>query len=116
MSQMTAVNVIRVEKGRAQEVADRFAKPKSVHTFPGFLRMEVWMKENLEDHDELHICTTWEHEKYFKEWLKSRENDKSHGESTQKQGTTGESEANMILGAELSTYVTLVQHLPALNV
>lgn len=116
MRQMTAVNVIRVEKGRAEEVAERFAKPKSVHTFPGFVRMEVWMKQNLEDHDELHICTTWEDEKYFEEWRKSRANDKAHGQSTQKQGTTGELKSNPILGAELSTYVTLVQHLPALNV
>lgn len=116
MSQMTAVNAISIEKGRAQEVADRFAEPKSVHTFPGFVRMEVWMKENIEDHDELHICTTWEDEKYFKDWLKSRENDKAHGQSVQKPETASEAKSNPILGAKLSTYVTLVQHLPAVEV
>lgn len=116
MSQMTAVNAISIEKGRVQEVADRFAKTKSVHTFPGFVRMEVWMKENIEDHDELHICTTWEDEKYFQEWLKSRENDKAHGQSTQKPVVSGEVKSNPILGAKLSTYVTLVQHLPAVEV
>ena len=111
MSQMTAVNAIRVVKGRAQEVADRFAKPKSVHTFPGFVRMEVWMKENGEDHDELHICTTWEEEKFFKNWLKSRENGKAHGQSPDK--PTKSEETSPILGAELSTFVTIHQHLPA---
>lgn len=116
MSQMTAVNAISIEKGRVQEVADRFAKPKSVHTFPGFVRMEVWMKENIEDHDELHICTTWEDEKYFKDWLKSRENDKAHGQSSQKPDALDEAKSNPILGARLSTYVTLVQHLPAVEV
>ncbi len=116
MRQMTAVNAISIEKGRAQEVADRFAKPKSVHTFPGFVRMEVWMKENIEDHDELHICTTWEDEKYFKDWLKSRENDKAHGQSAQNTETASEAKSNPILGAKLSTYVTLVQHLPAVEI
>ncbi|WP_432354292.1 antibiotic biosynthesis monooxygenase [Sporosarcina sp. A2] len=113
MSQMTAVNAIRIERGRAQEVADRFAKPKSVHTFEGFVRMEVWMKGNLAEHDELHICTTWEDQKYFDQWLTSRENGKAHGQSSKETDASEKATSNPILGSELSIFTTLVQHLPA---
>ncbi|WP_040287366.1 antibiotic biosynthesis monooxygenase [Sporosarcina koreensis] len=114
MTQMIAVNVISIEKGRAKEVADRFANPKSVHTFPGFIRMEVLQKENLEDHDELHICTTWNEEADFKNWLESRANGKAHGEQQEKKpAADGEGKSNPILGAELSTYTVVHRHLPA---
>ncbi|PID21745.1 hypothetical protein CSV61_08575 [Sporosarcina sp. P3] len=113
MSQMTAVNVIRIEKGKGQEVAGRFEKPKAVHTFEGFVRMEVWMKEDVEDHDELHICTTWEDEKYFEAWRKKRAVDKAQARAMQEQNPSVQPEQNPILGTELSTYLTLVQHLPA---
>lgn len=113
MSQMTAVNVIRIEKGKGAEVAERFSKPKSVHTFPGFVRMEVWLKENTEDHDELHVCTTWDDKKYFTEWREKRAIEKAKIRAEQEKNLTGTPPHNPILGTELSTYVTMVQHLPA---
>ena len=113
MSQMTAVNVIRIEKGKGEEVAQRFAKPKSVHTFPGFVRMEVWMKDDVEDHDELHVCTTWEDEKDFQNWREKRAVEKAHALAEKEKNATGEPEENPILGTELSTFKTMVQHLPA---
>ncbi|WP_037593543.1 antibiotic biosynthesis monooxygenase [Sporosarcina sp. D27] len=113
MSQMTAVNVIRIEKGKGAEVAERFAIPKSVHTFPGFVRMEVWLKEDTEVHDELHVCTTWEDEKYFTEWRQKRAIEKAKIRAEQEKNQTGTPPHNPILGTELSTYVTMVQHLPS---
>lgn len=112
MQMMTAVNTIRIEKGRGEEVASRFAVAKSVHTFKGFIRMEVWMKEDSPEYDELKICTTWEDHSYFDNWLKSRQAEKAHGG-----GRSKESEGNSpILGSELTTFAVKVQHLPAIEV
>lgn len=109
MKMMTAVNTIRIKKGRADEVISRFQTPKSVHTFDGFIRMEVLKKENSEEHDELKICTTWADHSYFQNWLDSRDSKKAHGEKKE-QKPEGESP---ILGAELTTFEVAVQHLPA---
>ena len=112
MKMMTAVNTIRVKKGRADEVIARFKTPKSVHTFDGFIRMEVLKKENSEDHDELKVCTTWADQSYFQSWLDSRESKKAHGDKKE-QKPQDSSEESPILGAELTTFEVAVQHLPA---
>lgn len=112
MKMMTAVNTILVKKGRADEVIARFQTPKSVHTFDGFIRMEVLKKENSEVHDELKVCTTWEDQSYFQNWLDSRDSKKAHGEK-KGQKPQSSSEKSPILGAELTTFEVAVQHLPA---
>lgn len=49
MKEITVANVVNVEKGKGEEVAERFSKPKAVHTFPGFIRMEVWLKNKAKN-------------------------------------------------------------------
>ncbi|WP_019637635.1 antibiotic biosynthesis monooxygenase [Paenibacillus fonticola] len=78
MVMMKAVNTIRIKKGRANEILARFRTPKSVHTFEGFVLMEVLIKENSPDYDELQVCTTWKDRKYFEKWLTSRAAQKVH--------------------------------------
>lgn len=107
---MTAVNTIRIKKGKVDEVLARFQTPKSVHTFEGFVLMEVLKKNNSHDYDELKICTTWEDQKYFDSWLKSRNNEKAHGQKGEKK-----SEESPILGAELTTFEVAIQHKPAVS-
>ncbi|MFC3419377.1 antibiotic biosynthesis monooxygenase [Salinicoccus hispanicus] len=105
-----AVNRISVQKGRVQEVAERFSKAKSVHTFDGFVLMEVLIKEGTEKEDVIEVCTTWEDHESFKAWRESRATQKAHasGDSEKKP----QAEDNPILGAELSTYEVFVQHHP----
>ncbi|MCG1010525.1 antibiotic biosynthesis monooxygenase [Salinicoccus sp. ID82-1] len=103
-----AVNRISIQKGRVQEVAERFSKAKSVHTFEGFVLMEVLIKEGTEEEDVIEVCTTWEDHESFNAWRESRATQKSHGS-----GDSGKKpEDNPILGAELSTYEVFVQHHP----
>ncbi|MEK4302624.1 antibiotic biosynthesis monooxygenase [Oceanobacillus sp. FSL K6-0251] len=102
------VNTLRVKKGKVNEVAALFSKAKSVHTFNGFVFMEVLIKENAEEYDELQVCTTWEDHASFEVWRESRETRKAH-ESQDKQ----EKEDNPILGSEISTFEIFVQHHPA---
>ncbi|GKV66104.1 MULTISPECIES: antibiotic biosynthesis monooxygenase [Sporosarcina] len=107
MQKMTAINTIFVEKGKGEEITSRFLKAKAVHTFEGFIRMEVLLGEEVEDRDEVKVCTTWEDRKYFDSWLHSRENAKSHD------AKAPSAEKSPILGNELTIFDVKVQHLPA---
>lgn len=107
---MTAVNTIRVQKGRADEIVARFQTPKSVHTFEGFILMQVLKKENSPDYDELKVCTTWEDRKYFDRWLESRAAEKAHA---QKGEQTPDN--SPILGSELTTFEVVIEHQPAVK-
>ncbi|WP_301107891.1 antibiotic biosynthesis monooxygenase [Sporosarcina sp.] len=107
MQKMTAINTIFVEKGKGEQITARFEKAKAVHTFEGFIRMEVLLSEDAEDRDEVKVCTTWEDRKYFDNWLHSRENEKSHN------AKSPSAEKSPILGNELTTFAVKVQHLPA---
>lgn len=110
MTMMKAVNTLRIQKGRTDEVIARFAQAKSVHTFAGFVIMEVLRKENTDEYDELQICTTWEDRAYFDAWRESRSSEKAHRatkESKQKQTDSP------ILGSELTTFEVCIQHHPA---
>lgn len=112
MKEITVVNVINVEKGKGEEVAERFSEPKAVHTFPGFIKMEVWLKEQSEESDELHICTTWLDKTYFMNWRESRLNIEVHGQTRKNEKTVSTPKSNPILGANLSMYKTLYKHSP----
>lgn len=107
MQKMTAVNTIFVKKGMGPMIIERFKQPKAVHTFEGFIRMEVLLKNDSEEHDEVKVCTTWEDKQYFENWLNSRESKKSHD----KKGYEA-NEESPILGNELTTFNVYVQHLP----
>jgi len=105
-----AVNTIRIKKGTADEIAEKFNKAKSVHTFDGFVLMEVLIKENTEEFDEIQVCTTWEDHASFEAWRESRATRKAHEAQNNPKDDKAESP---ILGTELTTYEVHVQHHPA---
>ena len=108
MTMMKAVNKLLIKKGRTEEVLQRFAKPKSVHTFDGFVVMEVLKKTDNEEYDELFISTTWEDYAYFEAWRGSRATEKAHSSKKEKQ----DANSSPILGNELSLYEVVFQHRP----
>ena len=105
---MTAINTIRIKKGRVDEILARFQTPKSVHTFEGFVLMEVLKKENSPDYDELKICTTWENQTFFDRWLDSRASQKAHAPKSEQKP-----EDSPILSSKLTTFEVAIQHKPA---
>ncbi|PID22011.1 hypothetical protein CSV61_07295 [Sporosarcina sp. P3] len=109
MQKIIAVNTIYVEKGKGEQVTTRFAKAKAVHTFEGFIRMEVLLNENNDDHDEIKVCTTWEDRQFFDRWLHSRENAKTHD-------AKAPAEPSPILGNEVKIFDVKVQHLLAATI
>lgn len=105
---MKAVNTIRIKKGNGDGVLARFQTLKSVHTFEGFVLMEVLRKENSPEYDELKICTTWEEREFFDAWLNSRESQKTHDKKSEQK-----SEDNPIISSQLTTFEVAIQHKPA---
>ncbi|WP_227872445.1 antibiotic biosynthesis monooxygenase [Paenibacillus albus] len=64
-------NRIEVRAGMADAVLERFRTPKSVHTFKGFVRMDVLHAAASEETEEIRVCTTWESEADFQAWANS---------------------------------------------
>ncbi|QJC51474.1 hypothetical protein HGI30_07875 [Paenibacillus albicereus] len=65
-------NRIVVKAGFAEAVLERFAKPKQVHTFEGFVRMDVLHgKSENEGEEEIRVCTTWRSKADFEAWASS---------------------------------------------
>jgi heme oxygenase (staphylobilin-producing) len=106
---MKAVNTLRIQKGRTDEVIPLFSKAKSVHTFEGFVLMEVLKKESAEEFDELLISTTWKDHSYFDAWRESRASEKAHAS---KKDQKRKLEDNPIISSELSTFEVCIQHHP----
>ncbi len=104
-----AVNKMKIKEGRAQEVIERFKKSKSIHTFDGFLFMEVIEKINTSEFDEVEICTTWSDKSSFDAWQNSTSFVKAHKpiEERDKRG-----EDNPILESGVDFYAVHIQHEP----
>lgn len=64
-------NTSKITKGEAHKLIERFNKVGKVETMPGFLGLEVLLKENTTDHDEVTISTRWNSKEDFKGWTKS---------------------------------------------
>ncbi|MBO7744506.1 antibiotic biosynthesis monooxygenase [Paenibacillus sp. MWE-103] len=119
-------NRIEVKKGFGEGVMERFRQPKMVHTFPGFVRMDVLYSVNEAGNDEIRVCTTWENEDSFQAWASSQafrgahgrrdeESARSAGETPSGQARGGSPQANEggpVIGNKVTIYQVFVSHLP----
>ncbi|MFC4809642.1 antibiotic biosynthesis monooxygenase [Paenibacillus sp. GCM10023250] len=121
-------NRIEVKKGFGESVMERFRQPKMVHTFPGFVRMDVLHSVNEAGNDEIRVCTTWQDEESFQGWANSQafrgahgrraeENARPAGEAPSASGHAhgGSPEANEsgpVIGNKVTIYQVFVSHLP----
>lgn len=64
-------NRFEIRAGSADAIVERFRSPKSVHTFPGFVRMEVLHTVLSDEAEEVRVCTAWENEEAFRAWTDS---------------------------------------------
>ncbi|BBI34685.1 antibiotic biosynthesis monooxygenase [Cohnella abietis] len=102
-------NTIQVKLGYGGFIRERFKTPKNVHTFPGFVRMELLQTESLEDHEEYQVCTTWDNKKAFDAWVQS--DSFSHAHAERKEGDNSE----MVIANKITLHEVIVSHLPAVS-
>ncbi|WP_442953356.1 antibiotic biosynthesis monooxygenase [Paenibacillus sp. RU4T] len=79
-------NLIKVKAGFGEAVLERFAKPKQVHTFKGFIRMDVLHGKSPDGDEEIRVCTTWESKADFEAWASS---DSFRGAHARRNGESG---------------------------
>ncbi|WP_412519999.1 antibiotic biosynthesis monooxygenase [Staphylococcus simulans] len=66
-----AENKLKLDKGSAEGIVERFYKRQGIETIEGFKEMFVTTTNNLKAYDEVKILTIWDEEVCFKKWLSS---------------------------------------------
>jgi len=107
-------NRIEVKPGTADLILERFSKPKSVHTFKGFVRMDVLHSVNDAGNEEVRVCTTWESEEDFRAWSDSESFRSAHARRAAEERESGkERNEGPIIGNKVTIYRVAFSHLPA---
>jgi len=99
---IVVTNRIKVKKGMGAAMAPRFTAPGPLDTFEGFVKVEVWLTQNLTEYDELNVNMYWETLDSFTAWRNSDAFQEAH-----KRPEPGSEEAKQespILGSEIITY------------
>ena len=71
-------NTIQVKKGFADKLLARFDRPGNVESFEGFIGLEILLKKDAEEYDEVVVSTKWESKEAHDKWAQSDEFKKSH--------------------------------------
>lgn len=66
-----AENKLKLDKGTAQDIIERFYTRHGIETLEGFKGMFVTNTKEQPDYDEVKILTLWESEQAFIDWLQS---------------------------------------------
>ena len=90
-------NAIRVKKGYAPQLVERFRERKGIEQSPGFIRLEILVNEQSKDHDEVRVCTTWESKEAFLGWTKSEAFRNAHDQR-------GRERLEYVLGNQMYSY------------
>lgn len=67
-----AENKLKLDKGTAQDIIERFYTRHGIETLEGFKGMFVTNTKEQSDYDEVKILTLWESEQAFTDWLQIR--------------------------------------------
>ncbi|QHW33086.1 hypothetical protein GZH47_21285 [Paenibacillus rhizovicinus] len=128
-------NRFEIRAGAADAILERFRSPKSVHTFPGFVRMDVLHAVLSDETEEVRVCTAWESEAAFEAWTNSDSFRHAHGRRAETAGAeraeapaaaahgsghgshgstaTGAPASSPIISSKVTRYNVVVTHLPA---
>lgn len=71
-------NTSTITKGNGEKLIARFNKVGKVERMEGFLGLEVILKQNTKDVDEVSVVTRWRSKDDFKQWTKSDAFRESH--------------------------------------
>lgn len=103
-------NRIRTKPGFAERMAPAFAKPGPLQSMEGFIKVEVSVRRNVSDHDEMNVSMYWKSIENFEAWKNSDAFREAHQGA--RGGDQGESP---MLGSEIviAEVVASVEALPA---
>lgn len=103
-------NTIQAKPGYGNVIRERFKSPKNVHTFPGFVRMELLQTQGIEEYEEFQVCTTWDNKEAFDAWVQSDSFKQAH--AARRENGNGD----QVIGNKITLHEVIVSHLPALPV
>lgn len=104
-----AVNTIRVRKGFAEHVIERFRELKGIKQAPGFIGLEIWKLEDVQENDEVKVCSTWETQEDFDTWTNSDAFKDRHKHVKNDNGSE-KPKTGPVMGAELTIYSVPIVH------
>ncbi len=73
-----AVNKLKVQKARGDELEQRFQHAGAVAGEPGFLGFELWKLDADGEHEEFLVVSRWESEEAHSQWTKSESFKQAH--------------------------------------
>ncbi len=73
-----AVNKLKVENTRGDELEQRFQHGGAVAGEPGFLGFELWKRDGDGDHEEFLVVSRWESEEAHSRWTQSESFKQAH--------------------------------------
>lgn len=71
-------NRIKVKTGMGAKMAPRFTSGNRLEQFDGFKKVEVWLRTNKEEYDELNVNMYWDSMEAFEGWRNSDEFKQAH--------------------------------------
>src|SRR5690606_4386858 len=95
-------NRIKVKKGMGTAMAPAFTAPGPLDSFEGFVKVEVWLTQNLTEYDELNVHMYWESQDAFTTWRNSDAFKAAH--KRPEPGSEDAHQESPVLGSELITY------------
>ncbi|MGE6555727.1 antibiotic biosynthesis monooxygenase [Exiguobacterium sp. KRL4] len=100
------MNQLRVQNGKADQVAARFQTTKGIEQMEGFIRMQVLVDLSQDEHDIVTIMTTWEKQAHFHAWQESQAYKGVH-----KKRDEGTSEVKpLVLSNAVTEYAVVADH------
>jgi len=99
---IVVTNRIRVKKGMGAVMAPGFTAPGPLDTFEGFVKVEVWLTQNVTEYDELNVHMYWDSLDAFTTWRNSDAFRAAH--KRPEPGSEAANKESPILESEIITY------------
>lgn len=97
-------NRIKMKKGFAEKLAPMFTKGGALQEMKGFIKVETWNMQDIEEHDLLHVNMWWETLEDFEAWKTSDAFKQAHDRDDNSEDEKSEKEQSEspMLGSELA--------------
>ena len=97
-------NRIKIKKCYAEKLSQMFTKGGALQEMKGFIKVETWNMQDIEEHDLLHVNMWWETLEDFEAWKTSDAFKQAHNRDDKSEDDKSENEQSdsPMLGSELA--------------